>query len=57
MPFRVLDVFLRDHRAARTVKSGAVDQTGLKSLQLLAGDNMVVNVDNHGFIPSSQVTF
>jgi hypothetical protein len=47
VPFRLLNMLFSDHRAARAMKTGAVDQTGLKSLQLLAGDNVIVNVDNH----------
>jgi hypothetical protein len=29
------------------MKPSAVDQAGLKSLQLLAGDDVIVNVNNH----------
>jgi hypothetical protein len=45
-------MFLRDHSALWAMKSGAVDQTGLKGLKLLAGDYVVVNVDDHAQILS-----
>jgi hypothetical protein len=32
------------------VKPRAVDQAGLEGLQLLAGDDVIVNIDNHGTI-------
>lgn len=50
MPFRFLDVFFRHHGAARTMEAGAIDQTSLKSLQLLAGNDMIVNVNDHEVI-------
>jgi hypothetical protein len=53
MPLGFLNMLFRDHRAAWSMKPRAVDQTGLKSLQLLAGDNMIVNVDNHNKILSA----
>jgi hypothetical protein len=53
-PLRLLNIFLRDHRtAARTMKPGAIDQAGLKGLELLTGYNVIVNVDNHGEILSA----
>jgi hypothetical protein len=47
MPFGLLNMFLGDHGAAGPMKPSAVDQAGLKSLQLLAGDDVIVNVNNH----------
>jgi hypothetical protein len=35
------------------MKPGAIDQAGLKGLELLAGYNVIVNVDNHGEILSA----
>src|SRR6185295_6014053 len=47
MPFRFLNMFFRDDHTARPVETRAVDQAGLKRLQLLAGDNVIMNIDNH----------
>jgi hypothetical protein len=46
-PPRSLDVFLGHNPAAGAMKPGAINQTRLESLQLLARNNMVVNIDNH----------
>jgi hypothetical protein len=42
-----LNVFLGDDSATGTMKPGAIDQTGLKVLELLARNDMVMNVDDH----------
>lgn len=55
MPFRFLNMFFRNDSSARAMKPGTVDQAGLESLQLLAGDNVIVNVDNHDDILSNKV--
>src|SRR5207302_11254342 len=52
-PLRLLKMFLRNHRTAtRTMKSGAIDQAGLKGLELLTSYDVIVNVDNHDEILS-----
>jgi hypothetical protein len=48
-----LNMLLRDHNATGAMESGAVDQTGLKVLQLLAGNDMVMNVDDHNDVLST----
>jgi hypothetical protein len=55
VPLRFLDMFFRHHGAARPMKTRAVDQAGLKSLKLLAGNDMIVNIDNHDKILSTVV--
>jgi hypothetical protein len=52
MPLGFLNMFFRYHGTARPMKPRAVDQAGLKSLQLLACNDMIMNVDNHDAIPS-----
>jgi hypothetical protein len=47
MPFRFLNVFLGNDHSAWPVKARAVDQTSLKCLQLLTGNNMIVDIDDH----------
>src|ERR687892_1317267 len=44
------------HSAAGAMKPRAVDQTGLKRLELFAGNNMVVNVNDHGGILSAGIS-
>src|SRR5688572_31545755 len=55
VPLGFLNMLFRYHGAARTMKSRAVDQTGLKGLELLAGNDMIVNVDNHDAILSMRL--
>jgi hypothetical protein len=55
MPLRFLNMFFADHRAARPMKPRAVDQARLKGLQLLAGNNVIVNIDNHDEILSALI--
>jgi hypothetical protein len=55
-PLRFLNVFLGDDGPGRPVKTRAVDQPRLKSLQLLAGNDVIVNVDNHRNFLLAQVT-
>jgi hypothetical protein len=50
MPLSCLNIFLGNNHTARLVKPRAVDQAGLEGLQLLAGDDVIVNIDNHGTI-------
>jgi hypothetical protein len=45
-------MFFRYDRAPRTMKAGAIDQPGLERLELLAGNDMIVNIDNHDEILS-----
>jgi hypothetical protein len=40
-------MLLRDHNATGAMESGAVDQPGLEVLELLTGNDMVMNVDDH----------
>jgi hypothetical protein len=54
VPFCFLNMLFGDHGPARAMKSGAVDQAGLEGLQLLPGNNMIVNVNNHDAILSLQ---
>jgi hypothetical protein len=51
-PLRPLDMFLRYNGAGRAMEPRAIDQTRLERLELLAGDDMVVNIDNHDRILS-----
>src|SRR5262245_21648929 len=46
-PFCPLNVFFCYNRAARAMKAGAIDQTGLKSLKLFTRDDVIVNINNH----------
>jgi hypothetical protein len=39
------------------MKACAIDQSGLKCLQLLPGDDVVVNIDNHDEILSMESIF
>jgi hypothetical protein len=45
-------MFLRHNGAARAMETRAIDQTRLERLELLARDDMVVNIDNHNEILS-----
>src|SRR4029077_11380458 len=51
-PFGVLDMLFSDDGAAWTVKPGAINQPGLKGLELLAGDDVIVNINDHDRILS-----
>jgi hypothetical protein len=51
-PLRPLDMLLRYNGAGRAMESRAIDQTRLERLELLARDDMVVNIDNHDRILS-----
>jgi hypothetical protein len=51
-PLRSLDMLLRYNGAGRAMETRAIDQTRLERLELLAGDDMVVNIDNHNEILS-----
>ena len=55
-PLRSLDMFLRHNGAARAMEASAIDQTRLERLELLARDDMVVNIDNHDRILSFGLT-
>jgi hypothetical protein len=55
-PLRLLNVLLGDDGPPGPVKPRAVDQPRLKSLQLLAGNDVVVNVDHHWNFLLAQVT-
>src|SRR5688500_12075888 len=57
VPLGFLNMLFRYHGAARTMKSRAVDQTGLKGLELLAGNDMIVYVDNHDAILSMRLGY
>jgi hypothetical protein len=57
MPFGFLNMSFRDHGSARTMEAGAIDQTGLKSLQLLAGNDMIVNVNDHDAVLSARIGY
>jgi hypothetical protein len=46
-PTRLLDVFLVYDDTGWSMKTGTIDQSGLKGLKLLAGDNVIVNIDDH----------
>jgi hypothetical protein len=52
VPFGFLNVSFRHYSAARTVESRAVNQTGLKGLELLTSNDVIVNIDNHGDVLS-----
>src|ERR1043165_2010364 len=54
-PLRFLNMFLGHYHAGRTMKPGAVDQTGLIGLELLTGDDVIVNIDNHDEILSMKL--
>jgi len=54
MPLRFLNMFFGNDDAARAMKPRAVDQSGLKGLELLAGDDMIVNVDDQEDILSAR---
>jgi hypothetical protein len=56
MPFRFLNMLFCHYGSAWAMKSCAVDQSGLKCLQLLTGDDVVVNIDNHDAILSTELT-
>ena len=56
-PLRPLNIFLGHDGAARTMEPRAIDQTRLERLELLAGDDMVVNIDNHGSVLSMWIGF
>jgi hypothetical protein len=51
-PLRPLDMFLRYNAAGRAMETRAIDQTRLERLELLAGDDMVVKIDNPGSVLS-----
>jgi hypothetical protein len=51
-PLRSLNIFLRHDSAARAMEPRAIDQTCLERLELFAGDDMVVSIDNHGSVLS-----
>jgi hypothetical protein len=46
-PPGLLNVLFGHHGTAGAMEPRAVDQTGLKGLELFTRNNMVVNVDNH----------
>src|SRR5918996_2418228 len=52
-PPGLLYMLFGHHSAAGAMKPRAVDQTGLKRLELFAGNNMVVNVNDHSRILST----
>jgi hypothetical protein len=47
MPLSLSNIFLANDHAARFVKPRAIDQAGLKRLQLLAGNDVIMDVDDH----------
>src|SRR4029450_5405311 len=51
-PLRPLDMLLRYNGAGRAMESRAIDQTRLERLELLARDDMGVNIENHNEILS-----
>jgi len=55
MPFRFLNMLFCHYGSAWAMKSCAVNQSGLKCLQLLTGDDVVVNIDNHDAIPFNRI--
>ncbi len=53
-PPGLFNMIFGHHRASRAMESGAVDQTGLKCLQLLPGNDVIMNVDDHGAMLSAE---
>ena len=51
-PLGSLNMFLRHNGAARAMEPSAIDQPRLERLELLARDDMIVNIDNHDRILS-----